>query len=252
MANSDIDRAIEVFARGVAFSRSRTYPCLAEHVGRFWVIRDAERKRAGDYRREEWITHGIPAAEVDAFVRKNTRGRFCICEIRGPDEDDMQIRAAYKAAGYRLGNTEPFMAHTLRRIPKMPEPFPLQRVTTQEIANRLAAITKKRPMSSDYFLPDSPVRVYVALDGKEPIGWTQSIKAGKSTWVSDVYVKPQYRRRGIGKSMLVRMLCDDRAHGSKWSVLLASHTGALLYPNVGYEQIGTLMLYTPRKEPGHS
>jgi predicted acetyltransferase len=117
----------------------------------------------------------------------------------------------------------------------------------QDIADSLAAITKKRPMPSDYFLPDSPVRAYVALDDKEPIGWTWSMKAGKCTWVSDVYVKPQYRRRGVGKSMLVRMLRDDRAHGSKWSVLLASHTGALLYPTVGYEQIGMLMLYTLKK-----
>ena len=172
MAKSDIDRAIEVFARAFSFTRSGTYPCLAERMGPFWVVRDAHRSRASAYRREEWITHKIPAAEVDAFARKHTRGRFCICEIRAPDEDDRPIRAAYKAAGYRLGTTEAFMVHRLRRIPKMPEPFPVERITTQDLADRLARATKKRPISSDYFLPDSPVRAYVALDGPRPIGWT--------------------------------------------------------------------------------
>lgn len=43
------------------------------------------------------------------------------------------------------------------------------------------------------------------------------------------------------------MLQDDHATGSTQAVLLASHTGAKLYPVVGYEQIGTLLLFTPRR-----
>jgi hypothetical protein len=47
--------------------------------------------------------------------------------------------------------------------------------------------------------------------------------------------------------MLARMLRDDRSHGVKSSVLLSSHTGALLYPSVGYEQLGTLLIFAPTK-----
>jgi hypothetical protein len=43
------------------------------------------------------------------------------------------------------------------------------------------------------------------------------------------------------------MLQDDAAYGARQAVLLASHTGAKLYPVVGYEQIGTLLLYAPEK-----
>jgi GNAT superfamily N-acetyltransferase len=139
------------------------------------------------------------------------------------------------------------MVHRLDRIPKMPAPFPIERVVTQDLADRLAVVTKKRPMPCEYFLPDSLVRAYVALDAGKPIGWTQSIAVGKSNWVAGMHVLPKYRRRGIAKSMLARMLRDDRASGSTGSVLLASHTGALLYPHVGYELIGTLLLYTPSK-----
>lgn len=46
---------------------------------------------------------------------------------------------------------------------------------------------------------------------------------------------------------MCRMLRDDRRFGSKLAVLAASHTGALLYPIVGYQQIGTVFLYTPRR-----
>jgi hypothetical protein len=47
--------------------------------------------------------------------------------------------------------------------------------------------------------------------------------------------------------MLCRMLRDDRDNGAELAVLTASHTGALLYPLVGYRQIATLYLYTPMK-----
>jgi predicted acetyltransferase len=62
-----------------------------------------------------------------------------------------------------------------------------------------------------------------------------------------MYVSTSHRRRGIGQALLARMLRDDRARGSKCSVLTASHTGALLYPHVGYERIGTLFMFAPKR-----
>ena len=79
------------------------------------------------------------------------------------------------------------------------------------------------------------------------MGWVRSIDVEQATWCSDMYVMPEFRRRGIARAMMAQMLRDDRAHGSKLAVLTASHAGAKLYPIVGYKQIGTLMLYTPKK-----
>src|SRR5439155_15192313 len=73
------------------------------------------------------------------------------------------------------------------------------------------------------------------------------VNAGDSTWCSNMYVRPSHRRRGIGSALLTRMLRDDRARGFKKSVLLSSHTGALVYPRVGYEQIGLLLIFAPKK-----
>jgi predicted acetyltransferase len=61
-----------------------------------------------------------------------------------------------------------------------------------------------------------------------------------------MFVDPSHRRRGIGQALLSKMLWDDQAHGSKCSVLTATHAGALLYPRVGYERIGTLFMFGPR------
>jgi GNAT superfamily N-acetyltransferase len=115
------------------------------------------------------------------------------------------------------------------------------------LADRLAKAARSRQVLPAHFAKHSLLRQYAALDGELPIGWVRSIVVGDATWVSNMYVEPKYRRRGIGKSLLARMLRDDRAAGAEMSVLLSSHTGALLYPHVGYERIGTLLLFTPRR-----
>jgi len=76
----------------------------------------------------------------------------------------------------------------------------------------------------------------------------RSVDAVGATWCADMYVQPSRRRRGIGQALLSKMLRDDRARGAKCSVLTASHTGALLYPRAGYERIGTLFMFAPRRE----
>jgi predicted acetyltransferase len=62
-----------------------------------------------------------------------------------------------------------------------------------------------------------------------------------------MYVAPAHRRHGIGGALLVKMLRDDRRLGFQQSVLLSSHTGALLYPRLGYRQIGLLYIFAPKR-----
>jgi GNAT superfamily N-acetyltransferase len=242
-----IARAIEAFAHGFCFTRSFTHPYIADRVGPVWVVRDAPRSR-GDYRREEWIAHGVPPAEVDRLARARTRGGFAICAIRAVDEPEDPLRDGYKALGYRLGTTEPMMIHRLQRIPRPAAPARIERVTTQAMADRVAKAARTRQVLPEHFGDGSRLRQYVALvEGRnEPVGWVRSIDAGnRATWCSNMYVHPDFRRRGIARALLARMLRDDRAAGAKAAVLLASHVGAKLYEAVGYEQIGTLLLFTP-------
>lgn len=55
------------------------------------------------------------------------------------------------------------------------------------------------------------------------------------------------RRQGIGSSLLEKMLRDARKHSAQASVLLSSHTGAWVYPTLGYTLAGMLLLMAPAK-----
>ena len=243
----EIEFAIEVFVRGHSAGRSRTFPYEASRVGPLWVMRDAPRRNPRDYRKEEWIAHDVDAREADAMARRHARGRFFVCAMIGEGEPDQPTRAAYKSLGYRLLATEGFFVQRLRRVPKSPSSMAIERVRTPELAARLGKMTRTRPVASDLLAEDAPFRQYVALDREEIVGRVRSVDAVGATWCADMYVSPSHRRRGIGQALLCRMLRDDRACGSKCSVLTASHTGALLYPCVGYERIGTLFMFAPKR-----
>jgi GNAT superfamily N-acetyltransferase len=242
-----MDFAIEVFVRGHCVGRSHTFPYEATRVGPVWVMRDAPRKKPGEYRKEEWIAHDVEPKEVNAIARRHTRGRFFLCALLGEGEPGEPTRTAYKALGYRLLATEGFFVQRLRRIPTLPSPVPIERVRTAALAERLGKVTRRRPISSEFLGDDSPFRQYVALDGRDIVGRVRSVDAAGATWCADMYVSPSHRRRGIGRALLSRLLRDDRARGSRCSVLTASRTGALLYPHVGYERIGTLFMFAPRR-----
>jgi GNAT superfamily N-acetyltransferase len=262
----DIAQALEVFVHGFAFVRSLTHPYVPQRVGPAWVMRDAPRKDVRRYRREEWTAHGVEPEALDRLVRAHVQGRFVLCPVRAMDEPDEPLRAAYKELGYRLTFTEPLMIHRLGRVPRArPDGITVRRVTTPAMVDELTKAAAGRQLRHEHLGPDAPVRQYVAMDGSTIVGWVQSVivrlggsdgaAAGRTrrsraevmTWCSNMFVQPSHRRRGIGGALLARMLRDDRQSGATASVLTASHTGALLYPRVGYVQIGELFAYTPKR-----
>jgi GNAT superfamily N-acetyltransferase len=243
-----IERASEVFVHGFAFTRSLTHPCVAEPVGPdVWVLRDAPQAH-GAPRVEEYVAYGVPAAALAALARQHTHGRFRLCVIRTVRTSDDGIRADFPALGYRLMTTESFMLHRLNTITTAVEPFPVTQVTTLEQARLLWKTARSRRIMLERLMADpAPMRQYMALDNGTPVGWVSSVVVDDCTWCTGMFVKPEYRRRGIARALLTRMLGDDKIAGAKASVLLASHAGSALYPQVGYEQIGALLMFVPPK-----
>jgi GNAT superfamily N-acetyltransferase len=209
-------------------------------------MRDAERKNPRDYRGEEWVVHDVAAEEADAIVRQHARSSFAVSVVIASDEPDQPVRTAYKALGYRLLRTEGFFVQPLRQIPDAPAAVSIERVRTVERAAQLAKIVRRRPIAADLLSDSAPFRQYVALDGDAIVGRVRSIDAVGATWCAAMYVEPSHRRRGIGQALMSKMLHDDRARGSRCSMLLATHAGALLYPRMGYERIGTLLIFGPK------
>jgi GNAT superfamily N-acetyltransferase len=246
-----IDAALRVFVRGFSYTRSLTHPYEWARVDGLWVMRDAPRRRKSDRdRAEEWVGCDVPPQVFDRVVRANARGRFGLCVVVARDQDDAPMRAAFKSLGYHLRATEPLMVQVSTRIPRLSCPLSIKRVTTLAEADALARAAGRRQVLSEHLSAGdaSPLWQYVATtDDGAIVAWGRSIAVDNASWVSNIFTTPKFRRRGIARALLARLLRDDRARGLRRSVLLSSHTGALLYEAVGFERIAKAYLYTPRR-----
>jgi GNAT superfamily N-acetyltransferase len=157
-----------------------------------------------------------------------------------------------RSFGRRWSYTHPYEVHRLgplwvmRDAPRK-RAADYRRVDNAELAQRLNKSARRTHVRPEDLSDGAKIRSYVALDDSRVIGWASGITVGDYAWVQSMFVAPQYRRRGIGKAVLSQLLRDGSARSAKATFLTASHAGAMLYPNVGFETIGQLLLFTPRK-----
>ncbi|MDE2126661.1 MAG: GNAT family N-acetyltransferase [Armatimonadetes bacterium] len=240
----DLEPALEVAARGFAELRSVTHPYLVDRVRGVLRLHDAPRK--GYMRCEEYFATCKTALELDGIAREYSEAHYRLCLAHGPEESDAGIRSDFRNLKYRLRGTEAVFAHGLTRIEPAEGPLPILRVTTPELEAAQRKAAGSRMMRPEYITDGpAPVRMWAAFDGDMPVGWVLSVEAAGAASCLSMFVQEAYRRRGIARALLGRMLAFDRDAGAVANVLLASREGAKLYPTVGYRHLGDLMVYTP-------
>lgn len=240
--------AVDIFAQGFAASRSFTHSYICDGEGCFRVLRDAPRT-GGEARSSEVVIYDSEPEEVRRRIDLIDDPKFAISVISRRGDDLDRTRDLWKAEGYRLARREEFFA--IRTASAALPPRPILRIDTPELAARLNQAAIRRQILPEHLeSSDPPVRLYGATeiedDPESPfVGWVKSVRAtARGNWVANLYVHPDHRRRGIGSALMLEMLQDDAAHGVPYSVLLASKSGARLYPKLGYERLGTLQLFT--------
>lgn len=95
---------------------------------------------------------------------------------------------------------------------------------------------------------------YLAVDGEKIIGTSGmsfvekppyfSCPSGKIGLLSSMYTDPAYRRQGVARTLLGRVVEAARAYGCGAVQITASDMGVLLYTDFGFKKNGNFMQYT--------
>ncbi len=113
-----------------------------------------------------------------------------------------------------------------------------------------------KPALRDYYnrhMADGTFVSWLAMDGDKIIGTSGmsfvekppyfSCPNGKIGLLSSMFTAPDYRRMGIAKELLSRVVEEARSYGCSSVQITASDMGVLLYTNFGFVKNGNFMQY---------
>jgi GNAT superfamily N-acetyltransferase len=157
---------------------------------------------------------------------------------------------------------EPPTTPGLRIDPATPADIPLILDLIRELAEYEhepeSAQATAEQMHEALFGPRPAAEAVIArLDGQDA-GWALwfqnfSTWTGKpGLWLEDLFVRPQYRKRGVGKALLVYLaqLCIERDYGRfEWSVLDWNSPSIEFYEALGARAMSDWTIYRLTGEP---
>lgn len=113
-----------------------------------------------------------------------------------------------------------------------------------------------RPVLRDYYnrhMADGTFVSWLALDSGEIIGTSGmsfvekppyfGCPSGKIGLLSSMFTAHEYRRKGIAKELLSRVVNEAKEYGCGTVQITASDMGVLLYTNFGFQKNGNFMQY---------
>lgn len=110
------------------------------------------------------------------------------------------------------------------------------------------------PALQDYYnrhMSDGTFVSWLAMDGNRIVGTSGmsfvekppyfGCPSGKMGLLSSMFTDPEYRRKGIAKELLSRVVEEARAYGCGTIQITASDMGVLLYTDFGFVKNGNFM-----------
>lgn len=113
-----------------------------------------------------------------------------------------------------------------------------------------------RPALKDYYnrhMADGTFVSWLAMDGNKIVGTSGmsfvekppyfGCPSGKMGLLSSMFTNPDYRRMGIAKELLTRVVNEAKAYGCGTVQITASDMGVHLYTDFGFVKNGNFMQY---------
>jgi len=89
-----------------------------------------------------------------------------------------------------------------------------------------------------YFYP------IAALIGDKIAGYGNGILNGKTGWIGNIIVLPDYRRQGIGYQLTIHLVEFFKSKGCTSQLLIASEMGKNIYTRIGFKTVSNYQVYT--------
>jgi GNAT superfamily N-acetyltransferase len=244
----DIPTAFAIFRASFTDVPSRRTLSMLRRAGPLPVVRSDYVWNGARRHTDDFFIQGIaPDAALAAVQAYDPLPHHYLLVV----DDQPDTLAAYTAAGYRPAFSEYLMARSLDDLPPLDPSVPVQRVRDDaEAAHVNAADAEAEPWVRPGNREAPNIRHYYTMQDGVVAARARSWQLGRAcSYVTHVFTHPAYRRRGLARAVMLRLLHDDAAQGIATSLLVASEEGDLLYRSMGYARLATLLVLEPEPMP---
>jgi ribosomal protein S18 acetylase RimI-like enzyme len=167
-----------------------------------------------------------------------------------PGDDGVAAASFLESRGHVLDAEPMAMVHERLDTVERPSADDLPDWTAEGSISDVGEINDRAyPFGTDSFsralrtAPDGAVHVYVARDGRRPVGCMTAADVGGNTEIQMVAVLPEARGRGISGKLLRHALADAAERGMETSTLVATNLGMPNYERAGYRPIDRMSMW---------
>jgi hypothetical protein len=205
---------------------------------------------------EFYVLQGDPRAVLDA-IRATDAGPDQVIDVIGPDpaEDD----PVYRAAGFQHDGVEILMDRPISLDDAdLEDDLRVVETLTDGQISRLAHVWNDgrtangyQPIRAAHNIAPGLVQRYIELDG-EPAAYGRAMIVGGEALLCDVNAFPGFRRRGLGRAVMLALHAGLARAGATRVVLTATEMGLPLYEQLGYRTLAQDWIYvsSPRDAGG--
>lgn len=235
----ELESLVQIVGRSLVQLQSMTQTASFEKLGSLWWFRNSTSQNV------LLTNQAITPSQVKSSARDvGIVGRIVIHQFLLPDTDEVDLVQQYANQGFCLDSRQYLMRLILVPRPTLPSSWTVCRAENMQQVSRVSSVAKQKLLTKQQLPPEQGVRLYAVEHLNRVIAWGRITQLQPETaWVSDLFTKPKFRKRGVMTALMHECNRDALAYGALQMLLFSSETNHDHYHKMGYETVAVKLRF---------
>ncbi len=238
----ELESLVQIVGRSLVQLQSAKQTASFEKLGSLWWFRNQTSQNVLLTNQELTPTQIVSAAR-DAGIL----GPVVIHQFLLPDTDEIDLIRQFANQGFRLESRQYLMRQILNPKPSQPPSWTVWRAQNMQQVRRVSSAAKQKLLTQQQLPPDQRLRLYVVEHLNQLIAWGRIAQVQpEMAWFSDLFTRPEFRRRGVMTALMHECSLEARAFGALEMLLFSSEFNHDYYFNMGFSKVAVKLRFVPQ------
>ncbi len=243
MIAMELENLVQIIGQSHLAFQSMTQPVDFQKIDSIWWFCSPTRSNA-------LLTNpDLTALEVLSAARAaQIKGEIVIQQFLLPGIDFADLVQRHARQGFELTSTQHLMKFELTPKPDLLSDWRVYRAETMQQVQEISSSAKQVLLTEKHLPPAAfGVRLYAIQTLGQVIAWGRVTQVqAQSVWVSDLFTKPKFRKRGVMTALMRHAQTEALAFGAQEMLLFTEDKNHDFYVRHGFEVIAVKLRFAPR------